>query len=171
MTVPEDYPQISHREVVQRALLRKKPFRADGRTGYCDYLAWLTCLNTARMYSNEEIHFITNNTHDFSDSTDKAKLHPDLLHDLSELGIPESRFHYWNSVKSFIDNCARIRAAEIDERERLVAEIEQNEDGFCKPLQDFIDASIIGLDISKQDVMVLGERATLKQVDLVSDFP
>lgn len=170
MTVPEDYPRIPHREIVQRALLRQKPFKADGSTGYRDYLVWLTCLNTARMYSNEEIHFITNNIHDFSDSADKAKLHPDLLNDLSEFGIPESRFHYWNSVKSFIDNFAGFRAAEIDEHNKLIAEIEQNVDGFCKPLQKFIDESIIGLDISKQDVWVLGEKATLKQVDLLSNF-
>ena len=170
MTVPEDYPRIPHREVVQRALLRKKPFKADGSTGYRDYLVWLTCLNTARMYSNEEIHFITNNIHDFSDSADKTKLHSDLLHDLSELDIPESRFHYWNSVKSFIDNCAGIRAAEIDEHSRLITEIEQNEDGFCAPLQKFVDEFIIGLDISRQDVLTLGEGATLKQVELFSDF-
>lgn len=170
MTVPEDYPQISHREVVQRALLRKKPFKADGSTGYRDYLVWLTCLNTARMYSNEEIHFITNNIRDFSDSEDKTKLHSDLLHDLSELDIPESRFHYWNSVKSFIDNCAGIRAAEIDEHSRLITEIEQNEDGFCTPLQKYVDESIIGLDISRQDVLTLGESATLKQVEPFSGF-
>ncbi len=62
---------------------RKKPFKADGSTGYRDCLVWLTCLNVALSNPNEEIHFITGNTRDFADLNDKDKLHPDLMADLS----------------------------------------------------------------------------------------
>ena len=109
MTVAEDYPEASHKDIVQRALQRKKPFKADGSTGYRDYLVWLTCLETARRYTNEEIHFISSNTRDFADPNDKEKLHSDLLSDLVEWKIPDTRFYFWNSFKSFIDKYAKTK--------------------------------------------------------------
>ena len=52
------------------------------------------CLEVARSYSSEEIHFISGNTRDFADENDKEKLHPDMLADLAEMNIPETRFFY-----------------------------------------------------------------------------
>ena len=92
MIVAEDYPKVKHEDIVQRALKRKKPFKADGSTGYRDYLVWLACLETTRRYANEEIHFITSNACDFADPNDKEKLHPDHLSDLVEWKILDSRF-------------------------------------------------------------------------------
>lgn len=67
MTAAEPSPKDEHEVIVQRALRRMKPFKADGSTGYRDYLAWLTCIEVARSYSSEEIHFISCNTRDFAD--------------------------------------------------------------------------------------------------------
>lgn len=170
MTVAEDYPQNPHDQIVKRALQRKKPFKADGSTGYRDYLVWLTCLEVAQSHSNEDIHFITSNIRDFSDSSDKGKLHPDLLEDIKAHGIQKSRFHYWNSVKDFIDQCAAERAKQIEERERIVSEIEGNKEGFCQPIQKFIDELPADMDISGFDVLVPGEKAILKQVEDLSEF-
>lgn len=47
---PEDYPTTTHRDVVHRALERKKPFKDDGKDGYRDYLIWLTFLNVVHHY-------------------------------------------------------------------------------------------------------------------------
>lgn len=91
MTVAEDYPDIKHEIVVKRALQRKKTFKANGSTGYRDYLVWQTCLEVPRRYASEEIHFITENTRDFADQNDREKLHPALLADLTEMKIPGSR--------------------------------------------------------------------------------
>lgn len=38
MTIAEQYPNDAHEIIVQRALQLKKPFKADGSTGYRDYL-------------------------------------------------------------------------------------------------------------------------------------
>lgn len=133
MTVAEDYPDIKHEIVVKRALQRKKPFKADGSTGYRDYLVWQTCLEVARRYASEEIHFITENTRDFADQNDREKLHPDLLEDLSEMKISESRFFYWNSLRNFIDKYAKQKLDIIEAHEVLVDEIEKNEIG-CRTL-------------------------------------
>lgn len=167
MTVAEPYPKGEHEFIVQRALQRKKPFKADGSTGYRDYLVWLTCLEVARSYSSEEIHFISGNTRDFADANDKEKLHPDLLADLAEMNIPETRFFYWNSFRSFIDNYAKQKLESIEERENLAAEIEKNETGFLVPIRDFLGSKVIGGSLIGYDVFVPGENAILK--DLESD--
>ena len=81
---PEDYPTTTHRDVVHRALERKKPFKDDGKDGYRDYLIWLTFLNVVHHYAMDEACFITLNTRDFSDPIDKKELHPQLKRDLED---------------------------------------------------------------------------------------
>lgn len=164
MTVAEDYPEAKHKDIVQRALQRKKPFKADGSTGYRDYLVWLTCLETARRYTNEEIHFISSNTRDFADPNDKEKLHSDFLSDLAEWKIPDIRFYYWNSLKNFIDKYAKTKFDVIEARETLVAEIEKNEAGFLTPVQEYIKSKVIGCSLEGYDVFVPGDNEILKEI-------
>lgn len=164
MTVAEDYPDIKHEIVVRRALQRKKPFKTDGSTGYRDYLVWQTCLDVARRYTSEEIHFISENTRDFADQNDREKLHPDLLEDLTEMKIPESRFFYWNSLRNFIDKYAKQKLDIIEAHEALVDEIEKNETGFLVPVRDFVGSKVIGCSLSGFDVLVPGESEVLKEL-------
>lgn len=165
MTIAEPYPNDAHEIIVQRALQRKKPFKADGSTGYRDYLVWLTCLNVVKFYSSEEIHFISGNTRDFADSNDTKKLHPDMLADLAEINISKDRFYYWNSLKSFIDNYAKQKLDIIEARESLIAEIEKNDKGFKLPIQEFVNTKVIGSSLSGYDVLVPGGDEVLKAFD------
>ncbi|HUM85231.1 MAG TPA: PIN domain-containing protein [Lachnospiraceae bacterium] len=161
-TIAEAYPDEKHEVIAHRAMQRKKPFKADGSTGYRDCLVWLTCLNVALSNPNEEIHFITGNTRDFADSNDKDKLHPDLMADLSERNISETRFFYWSSLKSFIDNYAKLQFDIIEKQETLVSEIEKNEMGFLAPIQEFLNSKAVGCNLSGFDVFVPGYNETLK---------
>lgn len=170
MTIAEEYPNVKHEDVVKRALARKKPFKADGSTGYRDYLVWETCLNLARFYSCEEIHFISSNIRDFADATKKNVLHSDLCLDLSERGISERRFHYWSSIKNFIDEYASTKISEIEKQESTIKEIEENETGYRIPLQQFLKSSVVGIDLSGYDVLVPGDSAVIKNIELSSDF-
>lgn len=170
MTIAEEYPNVKHEDVVKRALARKKPFKADGSTGYRDYLVWETCLNLARFYSCEEIHFISSNIRDFADATKKNVLHSDLRLDLSERGISERRFHYWSSIKNFIDEYASTKISEIEKQESTIKEIEENETGYRIPLQQFLKSSVVGIDLSGYDVLVPGDSAVIKNIELSSDF-
>lgn len=160
----ESYPNDPHEVVVRRALQRKKPFKADGSTGYRDYLVWRTALNLACQNKDEDIHFITNNVNDFSSSEDKNKLHEDLLMDLKHLGISCSRFHYWISIKSFLENYASKRIQEVEQIELLVGDIEKNKAGYYDKITEYIENSIVGTDISKSDVLVPGKRPFIKEV-------
>lgn len=161
----ESYPDDPHEQVVHRALQRKKPFKEDGSTGYRDYLVWRTVLNLAGTYQNEEIHFISKNVKDFSDPKDINRLHKDLLEDLEQHGISCDRFHYWISMKNFLENYASERILEIEQREKIVEEIEKNTVGYHKKLTEYIENSIIGIDISNEDVCVPGKRATIKTIE------
>ena len=73
-----DYPEVTHKELVHRALSRKKPFRSSDTGGYRDVLLWETILELAK---NDEVTFICNNPKDFSDDN-KQGLHPDLYDDI-----------------------------------------------------------------------------------------
>lgn len=161
----ESYPNDPHEVVVRRALQRKKPFKADGSTGYRDYLVWRTALNLACQNKDEDIHFITNNVNDFSSSEDKNKLHEDLLMDLKHLGISCSRFHYWISINSFIDNYAKEQILEIEQQERLISEIENNKVGYRDKISEYMDNYIVGTDLTKFDVYVPGKRPFIKKID------
>lgn len=60
------YPKIEHRDVVQRILERRRPFKK-GDSGYRDFLIWET-IKRLELWGTEEIVFITNNTKDFGES-------------------------------------------------------------------------------------------------------
>ncbi len=163
MTVAEVYPSVPHKEIVNRALLRKKPFKQDGSTGYRDYLVWLTCIDLARTYASEEIHFITQNINDFSDLQDKKKLHEDLIIDLREANIDCNRFYYWISINDFIDYIQpRIHA--LENKESIKSHIETNTN-YSSMIYDFIDKSISGIALSSHSVLVPGRNVSLKNVE------
>lgn len=163
MTIAEEYPDVSHKEIVRRALLRKKPFKQDGSTGYRDYLVWLTCITLARTYTSEEIHFITQNVNDFSDLNDKKKLHNDLLNDLRKANIDNSRFYYWTSINEFV-NYIQPCIDVLDKKEKIKSLIESDAN-FPSLIFDFIDKSIIGIDLSNHSVLIPGQNASIKEIE------
>ena len=169
LSIPEDYPnELSHKEIVERELQRKKPFKSNG-AGYRDYLVWRTALNTARSYSSEELHFITENTQDFSDTKNKAVLHPDLQQDLNKVGVAE-RFHYWPSIRAFIENYADKISKRIDQYGSVAFEIQNNNEGYQFPIQMYINNNIIGKNIDGYDVVYPGYDGILLSLEILSDY-
>lgn len=76
------YPKCSHREVVERALKRHKPFDEKGHKGYRDTIVWETVLELARSKAPSKIAFISKNTSDFCESSGSSELHPNLKADI-----------------------------------------------------------------------------------------
>ena len=93
------YPKTTHQELVQRALLRKKPFSKSGR-GYRDALIWEVIISLAKD-RDKPIVFITNNTNDFCDS--KKQPHPDLIADLKYHKINVDHFEIFADLNTFIE--------------------------------------------------------------------
>ena len=93
------YPSVSHADVVERALRRRRPFSAAG-DGYRDCLVWHTVLEGLRE-DDEEMAFISENTSDFA--TRSGTLHPDLIAELETEGFDPSRLGYYSSLQDFVD--------------------------------------------------------------------
>jgi len=93
------YPTISHKDLVQRALSRRKPFSESGR-GYRDALIWENVVELMAENKNEMFYFINANSHDFSD---KNTLHPDLIANLEKRGINPKNIVLFNGLEEFID--------------------------------------------------------------------
>jgi hypothetical protein len=90
-----DYPEISHQEIVERALLKRKPFRNSDTGGYRDALIWETVLELAKK---DEVSFISNNLKDFSDDSNQ-NLHQDLLDDIKNHSL--KNVSWFASLQSF----------------------------------------------------------------------
>lgn len=165
MTIAETYPAIEHQKIVQRALQRKKPFKSDGKNGYRDYLVWRSFLGVAKSFSLETACFITLNKRDFSDEKDEKKLHPDLISELQEMKIDNSRIQYWTSLKDFVDSVIKPQLQENEEHQKFESSLLNDVDGFSKPLERLVFDKINGLDVSRYDVLVVGENPAIRTID------
>lgn len=76
----QDYPNVNHQDIIDRAILRRKPFKPNG-SGYRDTLIWESVKNL--LNENKEIIFITNNSKDFLDES-KIDIDKDLKDELTD---------------------------------------------------------------------------------------
>lgn len=84
---------------MNRALLRKKPFKKDGGdAGFKDFLIWLTVIEIAKKYPKDTINFITANKKDF---TNNKNLHEDLIEDLQNLCIKNINNNVFQTLEEF----------------------------------------------------------------------
>ena len=97
-----DYESVSHNEVVERALINKKPF-IEGEKGYRDTLIWLSFLEYLKNKEiTEEIAFISQNSSDFFKIKNKiVSFNQDLSEDLLAMNLEITPF---SSLFDFINN-------------------------------------------------------------------
>lgn len=96
------YPKVTHQEVVQRELHKRKPFREfeHGSTGYRDTLIWETVLELCgRIGENERVYLLSNNTQDFGG---KGKIHKHLVEDCVAKGLGEDKVQLISAFHQFI---------------------------------------------------------------------
>lgn len=169
MTVAEEYPDIPHKDVVARALRRKKPFKEDGSTGYRDYLVWRSLLNIVKLFNNEDVHFITTNIHDFSDPDDKKKLHMDLVEEMDELRIDKGRLHYWTSLKSFVEQIVKPLLEEQEENQKIIDSILEDEN-FREPFERSLFSYLVGTSLKGQDVFTIGNNQVVSRIEEICNI-
>lgn len=97
VAVPQ-YPIVSHRDVTDRAIYRRKPFRDKG-VGYRDTLIWLTALELADQVE-DNIVLVTNNIQDFGDGS--TRLHGQLQEDLENRGHERDKVALVTSIKDVV---------------------------------------------------------------------
>ena len=125
-----EYDDIPHSAVVERALLRRRPFDAEGNTGYRDVLIWLSLLEAIKRYDqkDEEVVFISDNWSDFyerapakeargkegddgRESRAQPRFHDHLKEDLQLLTASVTPYM---SVSAFVSSQVDTKAHEVD---------------------------------------------------------
>ena len=95
-----DYPSVSHEDIAQKAMHRKKPFKNNGE-GYCDCLIWETIKEILSKNPEDKVVFLTNNSKDFLAEND---LHSELVTELEDLKINPDRIEIFTSLKGLSDS-------------------------------------------------------------------
>ena len=167
---PEAYPDISHKDVVARALTRKKPFKADGKDGYRDFLLWCTVLDLLKYYAMEEIHFISENTSDFADSSNRFKLHEQLIDDMRNRGISEERLVFWPCLKDFIEKIVKTQLEREEEEGRFAKTLQADDVHFVNPIDEFIHNELTDCSIDDYEVFVPGDSPIVHTHEQVAPF-
>ena len=90
-----DYPDISHEFLVERALLRKRPFKGADRD-YRDALIWYSIVNIMDQ-NDESLAFITNDSGFYEEEI----LHPDLIEDIEKRGLHSKQVHMFKKLEEF----------------------------------------------------------------------
>lgn len=91
-------PDVAHSQLLERALLKRKPFGEKKDTGYKDTLIWLTVLEVIREHG-APVAFITSDG-DFRDGEDLAQ---DLRDDLASIGLSPDGVQLYRTFSDFID--------------------------------------------------------------------
>jgi predicted nucleic acid-binding protein len=95
-----DFPDVGHRELVERALQRHPPFDSSGQRGYRDALIWHNVLDVAR--SGNMVVFVTNDS-DFRETEGGNTLHRRLAKDLQQRGIDPDRVSLAASIAEVVE--------------------------------------------------------------------
>lgn len=110
-----DYEEVSHSEVVNRALRNKKPF-LEGEKGYRDTLIWLSFLKYIEhtKQDNDDIVFITANKSDFFNIKNKVvKFNADLEKDIHKKKL-KSEIKAFTSLFDFVNSTIDINEHAVD---------------------------------------------------------
>jgi hypothetical protein len=106
-----DFPDVGHKELVERALQRHPPFDSSGQRGYRDALIWHNVLEVAR--SGQLVVFVTNDT-DFQEGKGANKLHRRLVKDLQDRGVDPARFSLAGSIAEVVEQILEPAQSVLD---------------------------------------------------------
>ena len=96
------YPDIQHRELIKRAIHRRKPFDAKG-SGYRDSLIWESVVTLAAKVDGQVV--LVSDDGDFSDGG--GHLASELQADLVERGLGKTKVVLVPSIQQFVDTYIR----------------------------------------------------------------
>ena len=109
------YPQKKHREIADRAIRKRKPFKENG-DGYRDTLLWETILSVLASEKYANILFVTNDKEDFfvRRGKNKGKLHPELISDINDLNLDIAKIEVFNSLYSLLTKYIQPKLTDLN---------------------------------------------------------
>ena len=122
---------IGHRELVERALKKRKPFSETGK-GYRDTLIWenikerLKKHKQSKLFDEPAVVFLTKNWRDFCEAN--YDIHPDLQEDLIKSGIPPESLKIMEDIDGFIGQYVKAKQ-EILEKIKLQLQDKKGKSG------------------------------------------
>lgn len=161
-----DYPDISHREVVERELQRKKPFTSKGK-GYRDFLIWMTVLEIAN--TDGPVFFVTNNHEDFAVSRTERTLHRDLGADLTALGLPESAITLFYRLDDFNQDQIIPKLEWLNMVEEITAGTYEGLD-ISSEISNGMHSELVGSEFEAGALNLPGDSASFDSVHDVVDY-
>lgn len=131
------YPNTAHKEMVQRELSKRKPFK-DSSKGYRDSLIWESIKEHCQRTKTVDIVFLTENTDDFA-AKDKNSLHPDLVADCDAIGYDVNKITLISGVHKYIEQEIVSKSKELAELlDELRASDYLGDIDLIKCVKDFI---------------------------------
>lgn len=106
------YPDDTQQSMAERALTKRRPFLEHDR-GYRDTLLWRSILVRAAT-ADDQIYLITGD-HGFRRDRDTNELHPELIHEAEELGVPADRIQLLANLGEFVGQFILPQLEAIDE--------------------------------------------------------
>jgi hypothetical protein len=113
-----EFTDITHDRMVSRALSKRKPFN-DGAKGYRDSLIWEIILQKV-VKGGDHTYFVTANCRDFAAGNQEV-LHPILLEDIKQLGLPDDCITYIQTLGQLVDSIIMPDLPVMKSHERLSA--------------------------------------------------
>jgi predicted nucleic acid-binding protein len=143
-----EYPEVAHRDLVERALLREAPFDNAGRAGYRDALIWHNVLDVAR--SGQLVVFATDDN-DFREPKSE-KLNSRMVEDLQRRGIDPGRVSLARSLKEVVEEVVQPAQAVLDVLNGQLSEAPEWSPKLTDALKDVADTEAAYADLSEVDV-------------------
>lgn len=154
------YPEIAHKVLARKPILKIKPFNANEK-GYRDNLIWenvksLVSTIDAEITSNPELVFITDNHTDFMSGDG---LHNDLIAELGEQDLQTKTIALYRSLQEFGDRVMKLHLAQESlVRDRL--SINESSDSKLKAmLTEYLYKEYVGHDLSDFEFIAAGDYA------------
>ena len=134
-------PEVTHTALVERAASRRRPCDDHG-DGYRDTLNWLTVLSLASEYPDDQITWVSDNTHDFG-KDNSSELHEDLVAELVATGV-DKRVRWLRTLPDLVLTLAAEHAPEAP------ADLTAIQDRLrAEALSAYIEAEILAATVGK----------------------
>lgn len=145
-----DYPKVSHKNLVQKAIKKKKPFN-ENEKGYRDALIWENVKENipeiGTSAGNPELVFITNNKADFLD--ENLNLHPDLIIELEDESLDLEAIRTYPDLQSFTKEIKHLFFSQAKSFKKRLFDSVFEEFDLIDSISDYLDKELLNKELDE----------------------